>query len=307
MIEKIKPADELFLDSLQSLQERAQRAQAQISSGFRVSSVSDDPAIVSRLLQLEVENSQTARIGQNLGLVKGEVTTAEDSLQAAINILENARAIGAQGSSTANASISRPVLAAQVKTLLGQMVALSQAQSGGRYIFSGDNDRAPAYKLDLSSPTGAVQQFVPAATRLIQHPNGTTFAVAETARQIFDDRNGVGAPTANNAFDALNALRLALENNDEPAIQAATARLAGVDDFMNQHLAWYGDIQNRLDSASQIAKKFQVEATVRIGNLRDADLVAAITELSQNKVHQEAALGAQAHFRPASSLFDFLK
>ena len=56
----------------------------------------------------------------------------------------------------------------------------------GRYIFSGDQDSQASYAFDSTQPEGVQQLLTGSSTRMIQSVDGTSFAVALTAQQIFD-------------------------------------------------------------------------------------------------------------------------
>jgi flagellar hook-associated protein 3 FlgL len=303
---RIDSSSEQFLIALRAIEQAAQRAHEQISSGRRVSSVSDEPHGVPALLELQTEIALADRLKHDLSRVRAEADSAEGSLQEAVKILDQARAIALQGAGDLDAATKRPLLAQQVTGLLERMVALSRTESEGRYVFSGDLDQAPVYEVNLASTSGVNQLTNPQATRLIQHSGGATFPGGRLAQDIFDLSDGGGNPVSGNVFDALNSLRVALNSNDEPAIQASIAKLQAAGDHVNNVLGWYGDLQNRVISATAVAEKFHTQATIRLGEMRDTDMPAAIVELTQIQAQQQAALLAQSNSRRLS-LFDFLR
>jgi flagellar hook-associated protein 3 FlgL len=281
---KIDSAGEQFLLALRGFEERSERAHQQVSSGFRVSSVSDEPAGVPALLQLQTEMAATDQLMRNLTRVRAEVETADGALQDVVRLLDDARVLGLQGATEIDTSTRRPILARQVQSILDQVISFSQVQSEGQLVFGGSAE----------------------ASRLVQLPNGGTFPFAKTAGEVFDERDGGGNPTSGNVFDALESLRLGLENDDTAAIEQALNRLSTASDHLNRQLAWYGNVQDRIATVSAVAAKFQTHATIRLSEMRDADLPAAIVELTQTQTQQQAALSAQAQL-PRLSLFDFLR
>jgi len=307
MIDGIDPHGQQFLAGLDLLQQKAARAQQQISSGFRVSSAVDAPEDISQILGIDSNLRESVQVISNLGRVKTEVDTAEASVQSAILILEQALTIGAQGGSNLESTVTqRPVLAEQLKHLHEQLVAIAGTTVEGRYIFSGDADGVQPYSVDLSTANGVARLSTAPATRQVQHPDGSSFRVSETAEQIFDHRNPDDSLANDNVFLALNSLRLALEANDQAAITLAVSRIKGSADYLNQKLAAYGTAQTQVASAIDSAEKLQVRWKVRLGELRDTDQTAAILALTQAQSGAQAALSAEAQ-RPRTSLFDYLR
>ena len=140
-----------------------------------------------------------------------------------------------------------------------------------------------------------------AATRVAQHPDGTAFAVCETAQTIFDSPD----PTTN-VFSAIVGLRTALANNDSAAIQTAVGGLDKVSAYLKTQLAFYGRTQDKIAQATDYGQNLQTELQTQISGLQDTDMTSAILELQQSQTHEQAALQSRALI-PRTNLSDFLK
>jgi flagellin-like hook-associated protein FlgL len=185
------------------------------------------------------------------------------------------------------------------------MVSYSQTQSGGRYVFSGDAETQPTYQLDLSSANGVDQLITPTATRQVEDPAGGSFPVSETAQQIFDDRNADGSYASDNVFAALTNLYNGLQNNDVNAITASTDSLKAASDHLNVCLAFYGNVQDRIQNATTFAGNYNVQLQTQLSQLQDADIAAASLELTQGTTALQAAFAGEAKI-PQTTLFDYL-
>ena len=300
MLSSLDPSAQQFVNSLNSINGRMERAQQQISSGLKISRVSDAPDSISLLLQAHASLSSTQQTLTNLGRVKTEVDAGEKSLETAVNLFEQARTLGAQGNTDTQTPAGRAAIAQQLDNILQEMVGLAGTTVEGRYIFSGDSDQQVPYTYSaaLGNPTGAYQGS--ASTRLVQHPNGTTFSVALTAQQIFDSPN-----PADNVFSAIENLSAALKANDSAAIQTAVAALPAVGEYLNGQLASYGAVQNKVADATSFGQTLQTQLRTELSNLQDADITQAILEMTQAQIQQQAALQARAHL-PRTTLFDYL-
>jgi len=306
MVDGIDPRSQQFLAGLEILQQRAARAQQQISSGTRISTAADAPAGISQILGLESNLQVAEQIGANLGRVKADVDTGESALQSSVQILEHAISIGTQGATSTATAAQRSVLADQLQHLHEQLVQISNTNVEGRYIFSGDADGSPAYQVDLTQANGVARLITAAATKRVQNPDGSSFSVSQTAQQIFDHRNPDDSLAIDNVFQAVNSLRLALQANDQAAITVALSRLQLSSDYLNRQLASYGTAQNLVAAAIDSASKLQVRWQVRLSDLRDTDQTAAILEMTQAQTAAQAAISSEAQ-RPRTSLFDYLK
>jgi flagellar hook-associated protein 3 FlgL len=308
MISGIDPAAEQFLAALDITKAQTDRAQKQISSGLKFQDASDAPDQVSDILKLRADVARNTQVQSNLSGVKAQVDTAEQAVQNAVQLVERARTLAAQGVTGTETVSSRAQIAQEVISLQQQLVSLSATQIGGRFVFGGDADQTAPYLLDTVNPDvggGVVQQTTAQATRQIEDPAGATFLVDRTAQQIFDDRNPDGTPAADNVFVAVNQLRVALQANDVPGIQNAVSALTTSGDSLNSQLSFYGAAQNRIAAASDLAGRVGLQFQASLADKQDADLTQAILELNQGQVQQQASFQARARM-PRTSLFDFL-
>jgi len=305
MIRSIQASSERFLANLARIQARSQKAERQITSGLRVSQPSDAPDQIGSILQLRADIQRNEQIRTDLTRVVSEVNTAEKSLQTAVTLVERAVVLASKGAGTLETAATRATLATEVRGLHEHMVGLSRTQVEGRFIFSGDQDQQPAYSLNLTNPNGVQRLITAAATRQIQDSTAVTFPVTRRAQDIFDHRNPDDSLATDNVFAALNGLRIALEANDQPGIDASLATLRQAGQYLNSQLSFYGATQSRIDQAvdrlEKITNQFKEELSAR----EDADIVAASLDMNQAETHLNAAMSARARL-PRTSLFDYL-
>jgi len=302
----ISASNQKYLDSLQSTQLQLQQAQAQLSSGYRLQQASDDPSAISQIYGLQTQIAFNQQAQSNLGGAQSELSAADTALQSAVSAVQNAISLAAQGSSTTTTAKEQANLAIQVQGLQQTLVSLSQTQVNGTYIFSGDQSNEPSYKLDPTQPDG-VQQLISATnTRVIQDVNGTSIATARTATQIFDAQDANGNPVSGNVFAAINSLVTSLQNNNQAGISAANDALTAASQYLNGQLAFYGEAENRVSTATQLAQQFLVQEQSSLGQIQDANVPAAALELTQAQTQQQAALSVEAKIQQEPTLFSML-
>ncbi|HZT30563.1 MAG TPA: flagellin [Bryobacteraceae bacterium] len=306
MIRGLNGGTDQFLADLERIQRTTEQAQRQLSSGLRVQQPSDAPDEVSQILQVRAALAQTVQRQQNLSQVKTEVDTSEQALQAAVQVVERASVLAAQGATSTADADARKNLAQEVQSLEQELVGLSRTEVSGRFVFSGDLDRSPAYTWDGGQPNGVDRLQAAPATRQIEDASGTLFTVSHTAQEIFDHRNADNTLAQDNVFAAVHSLTAALNNNDQAAIRTCMDALDKAGAYLNQQLTFYGTVQDRVAAATNQASQIQLQQQSQLSALQDADLTAAILELNQGNTQQQAALTARAQM-PRTSLFDFLQ
>jgi flagellin-like hook-associated protein FlgL len=136
--------------------------------------------------------------------------------------------------------------------------------------------------------------------------DGTSFAVAKTAQQIFDAQNPDGTPATGNVFAAVQNLMTALNNNDTAGITAAADSLQSASGYLNNQLQFYGDVENRVTEATSLAQKFQIQQETTLSNLQSTDIPTAATQLSQLQLQEQASMSAEASVQQMKNLFSYL-
>jgi flagellar hook-associated protein 3 FlgL len=287
------------LNGMNQIQQRAQRAQQEMTTGLKINSVSDAPDQIAGLWETRSQLDQATQTDTNLARVKTEVDTAESTISSAVTLVERAQTLASQGDTGTTSAQSRQDIASELGGILQQLVSTANTTVEGRYIFSGDSDQQAPYSIDLTQtdPISAYQGST--TTRQIQGADGTTFSIAKTAQDIFDDPNG------QSIFAAINNMRVALMNNDQAAMDAAMPNVQSAGTYLNQQLAFYGVTQNRVTSETDFAKNYETQLQTQLSGIEDADLTQAITEMQQAETQQTAALSSRAKL-PKTSLFDYL-
>jgi flagellar hook-associated protein 3 FlgL len=302
----ISASAQQYLADLNQTQNQINQAQSQVSSGLKVQQPSDDPAAISEILQLQTTLAQNQQIQSNLSGVSTELDTADSALQSAIQAVQSAISLGEEGASTTTTADTQANLAQQVAGIQQTLVGITATTVDGRYIFSGDDPSQAPYQLDATQPEGVQQLVTAGATRVIQNASGTSIAVAKTAQEIFDPQNSDGTPATGNTFAAINSLLTALQNNDTAGVSAAVTSLQSASSYLNDQLAFYGEAENQVSTASTLAQQFNLQETANLGQLRNADVPTAALELTQAQTQQQAALSAEAKIQQEPTLFSML-
>lgn len=305
MLSFLSGADQQYLADIQRMNAELTDVTRQLSSGLRVSTVSDDPFAVPGIMQDQSQIMQLQQLQTNLNNLKPELQSGDSALQQAMQNIESAISIASQASSPLMTPAGLAQLVPQVQGILNNLVNLSATAVNGRYIFSGDLDQQPLYAIDPTQPTGVRQLATANSTRVITDNNGSQIWLAKTASEIFDARNPDTTPASDNVFAAVNTLLTALQAGDTAGALASITNLKAADSHVNQELGYYGIGEARVNDTLTTTASSLTSTRVDLGSLRDADMTAAAIELNQLTVQQQAALSAKAKVN-GMNLFDFL-
>jgi flagellar hook-associated protein 3 FlgL len=305
MFTGLNASNNQFVTSVDNLQAQLNTEENELSTGLRVNQASDAPGQVGDIFEARANLSSVNQTIQNLNAVQAQVNAGDTSVQSAVQLLQNAATLGAQGASSTVSQSQLNSLATQVQGVLSQLVGLSATQVNGVYIFGGDASGSPPYQLDPTSSTGVDQLTTAGATSQIADPTGITFQTSLTAQQVFDAQDSLGNPTSQNAFAAVNSLQLALQSGNQAGISTALDSLQSAGDYLNQQLGFYGAAENRVTSAIDLAQKFQVGDQTQLSNLQDTNAAAVAVQVTQDTTSLDAAMAAQAK-KPTTTLFDYL-
>jgi flagellar hook-associated protein 3 FlgL len=301
----LNPGTNLFLAGINQIEQRLSKAEREVTSGIRISFASDAPDQLDTVLQIRSDQAQNQQVQTNLGLAQTDAQSADTVLSSAIQLLDSATQLGAQGANSTQTAESRAAMGSQVESLLSQMVSLSQTQVQGRYIFSGDSDQSPSYQLDLSAPNGVDQLSNAVSTRLVQDPAGGSFQASQTAQQIFDSRNADGTFASDNVFSALSSLRTALLNNDQAGVTSALSSVKLASTSLNSSQSFYGTVENRISAGTQYAQSYDTRLATELSSAQDADVTSDALILTQANTQLQAAFESQAKM-PTQTMFSFL-
>lgn len=299
----IQTAANQFLSNLSALEQRLDTSNKQVSSGLRVQTVSDDPAVVSQILQLNASIAANNQVQTNLSQVQTEVNAAEGAINTATTLMDRASEIATDGSSSTS-TVDRSQLAQQITDIMTEMQQLADTQVAGRYVFSGDSDQTPPYKpVDLATnPLNGVGTYQgSASTRSVIDSYGGKISISATAQGIFD---GGGTTTTNSVFQTLASLYKALMANDPTATAQAGADLENAANYLNGQQAQYGDIQNKISDALTAQSSLDTNLRAQLSTAQDADEAQAVIQQQTDNTALTAAETAYSSF-PKKSLFDY--
>lgn len=267
--------------------EAMNKANKIVSSGKRISNLSDDPVGLTQSLKIRSAISGIDQMGRNITLGKAWLTASESSLNQVQELISQARELSVQmASGTANAS-QRASASLTVQNILDEVVSLANSETGGRYLFSGTESSSAPFGQD-GTYLGNDEPFA------VKIGKGATIEVGIDGGKVFGT-----------IIATLTDLKESLTGNDTDGIRAGLERLTGHTGEMSSHISDIGSKLNRMEIKEKIFQNLKIVNSDRLSSIEDADIAEAITDLKAKELAYQASLASSSRVMQ-ESLVDYL-
>lgn len=272
--------------------------QNQLTTGRRISRMSDGPAEATASLGQRAELRRTEQYARNAERADMWLRSADSALSSASDQLANARNLVIQARSGATDPASRAAIADQLRQVRESLLATANTQSGGRPIFGGTTASSTAY-----GPSGAYQGDAGAVALQVAANQSTTVNV--TGPTAFGTTNPT-TPLAGDIFQVLDALATAVAANDQGTLAASTGLIDSALARVAQSQVVVGSRAAQLEGIMQQNVDASIGLKGGISKLEDLDLAEAMISLRTKEAAYQAALQVTAKIIQPS-LLDFLR
>jgi flagellar hook-associated protein 3 FlgL len=290
-----------LVSALDQSQLSEQQSSAELSSGVRVNSLSDDPLASGEDVLLLNQMQQDDSFTQTSSLVTGQLQVADSALGGVVSQLTQAISLATRGNNgTLNASDLQSI-SNQIAGIRDEVMSLANTSYQGQYIFAGG--------LTFTTPFTTSTATSPATTvyngdedvNSVQTPGGQSIQLNVPGNQIFT------ASGANSVFGALNNLvdDFASGSSSNTAT-ADTEALGTALNYVSQQRIVIDNSLTRLSDASSAVSSEKTQLTAAQTNLMQADVAQVSSQLSLSKT-QETALEDVISQLGSGSLFDKLQ
>lgn len=137
-----------YLTNLNANMSSLSKCQTQMSSGKRITTISDDPVGVLKSMQYRVNLYRSEQYQKNIDTAKSWLTQAESSVMELNTVITSAYESSLQASSTYISDQDKDAVAELIGQLRDQVVTLANGQIGSKYIFGGYNTLQQPFKVD---------------------------------------------------------------------------------------------------------------------------------------------------------------
>lgn len=283
--------------SLNQTQAKVEQLTAQLSSGQRVNSLSDDPLAAGQNVLLLNQIQRDDSFTQASSLVQGQLQVADSALGGVVSQLTQAISLATSANNgTLNASDLKSI-SNQLAGVRDEVLALANTSYQGQYIFGGSETGTVPFSISGTTPAAATYNGDGNVNFLVT-PNGQRIQLNVPGDQIFMAGN------ANDVLGTLNQLIADFASGQASSTAIAdTTALSTAVNFVSQQRVVLDNSLTRLTAATEAAGNEKMQLTAAQTNLMQADVADIATQLSLSKTQQTALQSVIAQVG-AGSLFD---
>ncbi len=296
--------DPNFITNLASSLDQTQVAQQQLSgelsSGVRISSLSQDPVSAGENVLLLNQIQQDDSFTQSASQVTGQLQVADSALGSIVAQLTQAVSLATSANNGTMNSSNVKSISSQISGILGEVTTLANTSYQGQYIFAGGQTSVAPFTTSTATSPAVTTYRGDSNINYLEMPNGEKIQLNVPGDQIF---SGSGA---SGVFTALNALVADYSNGAVNTAKAVsdTQALGSALNYVSQQRVSIDNSITHLTSASDAVSNEQMQLTTAQTNLMQADIAQVSTQLSLTESQQTALEDVIAELGSASnSLF----
>jgi len=285
-----------YLRNLSRNMERLQKCQNQLSSGLEVSRPSDNPMLVSKVMNMDNAIKENEQYKDSIGNSMSWIDTADGALGSLTDTLQRIRELVVQGANGTLSDEDRESIAVEVKQLTGQAADSLNAKFDGRYLFGGQKTTEAPFSLGAD---GVI-------TYSGDNSNISREIAPNVGLTIPSDGSMITTAGSSDLGKVLADIAKALENNDTEALSGDL--LGKLDKNMDSAVNFrskMGAIYNRLEAASSRNEAQNLSMTEMLSKSQDIDIAEKMMEYSTMSSVYEASLSSGAKILQ-KSLLDYL-
>lgn len=286
-----------LISQINTLSAQMNNLENQVTTGLSVQSPSDNPGAMETTLNDLASQSAQQQYGNNITTLQSQANSIYSVLQSLQTITSQAESIATEAGG-ANSQTDLTNYANQVTSLIQQAAQLvnSKDPETGQYLFGGTNSGQQPFTVttDANGNVTSVTYQGNSSVNQTEIGPGVTVSVAVpgvnntgTGPQglITDSRSGA------DLFNHLIALQNDLLSGNASAISTTdTQNLQNDENNVTYQVAYNGNIQTRLNTASSFATSQSTALNQAISNASSTDVVQAMVQLNQAQTAYEAAL-----------------
>ena len=285
-----------LLRGLQSIQERVQQAQSEVTTGNRINQLSDDPAGAADIVRLTGDKSEIDQYMKSAAGGKDRLDYADTVLSSVQSMVQRVINLGQLASSNLTSSNPATVSAytAEINSLRSQIVASANSTFQGTYIFGGSVTNKPPYVVQSDQ---SVTYQGNSDTNVVQVGRASTLQIQIPGNQLFSG--------SINVFDSMKQLSAAVTAGNNSAIEAQVNNLQQYFDSISAVRSQIGSFSNSAQNIQSDLQSYQLARAADQSRIQSADMAQAATDFTQAQTALQAAIAAGAKISRVSIL-DYL-
>jgi flagellar hook-associated protein 3 FlgL len=273
-----------LVGSLDQAQATEQQLSSELSSGVRVTSLSQDPVASGENVLLLNQIQQDDSFTQSANLVTGQLQVADSALGSVVSQLTQAISLATSANNGTMNSSNVKSIANQISGILNEVTSLANTSYQGQYIFAGGQTSTAPFSTSTATSPAVTTYNGDSNVNYLQTPNGQKIQLNVPGSQIF-----TGSGT-NSVFGALNALVADYSSGTVDTNQAVndTTALSTALNYVSQQRVTIDNSMTQVTAASDAVSNVQTQLTTAQTDLMQADIPSISTQLSLAETQQTA-------------------
>lgn len=273
-----------LVSALDQTQATQQQLSAELASGVRVNSISQDPLAAGENVRLLNQIQQDDSFTQSSGLVTGQLQVADSALGQVVSQLTRAVQLATSANNGTLNGSDRQAIANELEGIRGEVLTLANSNYQGQFIFAGGQTNTSPFALSNATTPATVSYTGDTDVNYMVTPNNQKIQLNVPGSQIFQ------AGGTNDVFASLNSLIADYSGSTMNTGQAVndTTALSSALNYVSQQRVTIDNSITQLQAATTAVKSQQTQLTVAQTNLMQADVATVSTQLSMASTQQVA-------------------
>jgi flagellar hook-associated protein 3 FlgL len=272
-----------LVGSLDQTQATEQQLTSELSSGVRVTSLSQDPVASGENVLLLNQMQRDDSFTQSTSLVQGQLQVADSALGSVVSQLTAAiSAATSANNGTMNASDLESV-SNQIAGIRDEVLSLANTSYQGQYIFAGGQTSNAPFTLSNATTPATTTYNGDEDVNSLETPDGQSIQLNVPGDQIFD------AAGSNSVFAALNNLVADYASGTAGGTAVSDTEALGTAlNYVSQQRVIIDNSLSRLTAAGDAVSTEKTQLTATQTSLMQADVAQVSTQLSLSETQQTA-------------------
>lgn len=278
---------------------REQQLTNELSSGIRVSTLSDDSVAVSTNVTLNRSLARLDTFVRSSSSEQSQLQASDTALGQVVSHITSALTLAVSASNGVLNASNRAAIGQQLSDIRDSVVALANTSYQGNYVFAGSQGGTVPFTLDQTTNPPVATYHGDLATQKIITPDGQAVQTNVPGSAIF-------TATGSDLLGTLNKLVADVQGGSEADISADSSALTAALGTVTTQRSTIGSSLSRLQVTSGYAQTQQAQIEARQSDLLSASPASVATDLKTAEVQHQALLSVEAALSQIN-LFSYLK
>jgi len=292
---------------------RLDRHQQQLASGKQILRPSDDPAGVISVMELRSSLAENDQLLKNVTGALSWLESVDTVLGSVTSVLHRAKELTVYAATGTLNSDDRNAILKEVEQLFANVLELSNASHGGRYLFAGQKSTTMPFQRASDDPDSPDYWVIKYHGGLANQETAA-LNVGINSNTVIDlniiQASGTNAEDAEDQvflpiFNVLSGIIQDIKNDDPGALNQRLGELEDALDGLLSVRAEVGAKLHRVALAEERLKDLHLNLNKMLSNIQDIDVAEAIVNLKNEENGYRVALAVGARIIQPT-LVDFL-